>query len=96
MRPIAYLFVLLSLSIGFVPQVNAQQIAQQLTCAQVRADFAAKGVIYKSVNGRVLPIRQGIPIDRARSLFCGRQSSRFTNSTPTLDNPRCVFSAYCR
>ncbi len=72
----------------------AQPVAEQMTCQQARDYFATYGVIYKSVHGQVLPIRRGVPI--GVNIACtGPYSFRFTYSTRTLDNPRCVSPHYC-
>lgn len=73
----------------------AQQASEAMSCAAAVAYFEANGVIYKRVQGSVLPIRRGVPVAQSRGMSCGRGQGRTRYWVPTLDNPRCVVSVYC-
>lgn len=78
------------------PQAAAQAPAETMTCAQAVAYFASNGVIYKTVHGKLLPIRIGSPIATTGTLECrgrGRMQRRY--SVKTVDQPRCAVSLYC-
>jgi hypothetical protein len=75
----------------------AQQLAEQMTCEQLIRSFEVNGVIYKQVNGKVLPVRVGIPIRQSRGLTCGPNNyQRRTSSARTLDKTRCIYAIYCQ
>lgn len=92
MRTPAFAIAMLAASVF---PAAAQPIAEQMTCQQAIDYFAANGVIYKTVRGNVMPIRQGIPIGYALPGCYGPGYKRFTYRIPTLDTPRCVISHYC-
>ena len=75
---------------------GAQAAAETMTCAQAVDYFARNGVIYKTVHGKLLPIRIGSPVATTSTLECrgrGRMQRRYT--VKTVDQPRCAVSLYC-
>ena len=90
MRTITALFVLLTATVA----TYAQTSAEYMTCSQAKSFFATNGMIYVNVHGQVLPISRGIPL--TEPLYCtGPNRDRFTYSTQTQDQRRCVISHYC-
>jgi len=89
-------FLGLALVLGFTATAQAQQMAETMSCEQLIRYYESNRVAYKTVNGKALPIRGGIPINDFSALTCGpRNYTVVRNTARTTDNPRCVFSAYC-
>ena len=89
-RIVAAILVLLAVT----ATTYAQTSAEQMTCAQAKSFFATNGIIYVNVHGQILPINRGIPL--TEPLYCnGPNRDRFTYSTRTQDQRRCVISHYC-
>lgn len=86
----------LVVSLGLGSAAGAQQMTETMSCQQLITYFENNRVAWKNVNGKVLPIRSGVPIKEFSSLTCGpRNYTVVRNYARTTDNPRCVFSAYC-
>ncbi len=81
----------------FVAPSAAQQVAERMTCEQLIRYFKSNRVIYKTVNGKILPVRVGIPIRQSRGLSCGPNNyQRRTASARTTDKTRCIYAVYCQ
>lgn len=73
----------------------AQQVSDDMTCAEAVEHYERNRQIMTIANGQVLPIDQGTPIRQADMLNCDGESSRFETMVKTKDNPQCVIAAYC-
>jgi len=75
---------------------GAATLTQDMTCAALIASFEKTGTAYKLVNGKVLPLRQGMPIRKALGLRCGPNNYQRQNVVAqTLDQRQCVYAVYC-
>lgn len=87
---------LLGLALDPASVVQAAQMAETMSCEQLIRYYEVNKVAYKTVNGKALPIRGGIPIRDFSALTCGpRNYTVVRNYARTTDKNRCVFSAYC-
>jgi hypothetical protein len=90
-------FTLIAALTGFAAPAASQQMAERMTCEQLIRFFEVNGVVYKTVNGKVLPVRVGIPIRQSRGLSCGPNNyQRRTASARTVDKTRCIYAVYCQ
>lgn len=80
----------------FPSSALADQVSQDMTCAEAVAHYEKNRRIMTINEGQEIPIYQGTPIRQAETLNCsGDQDSRFDTMVPTKDNPQCVIAAYC-
>jgi hypothetical protein len=97
MRAFSISFLAAILVMGASAPARSQQLAEKMTCEQLIRFFEDKGVVYKTVNGKTLPVRVGIPIRQARGLSCGPNNyQRRTASATTMDKRRCIYAVYCQ
>lgn len=75
--------------------VSAQELSDNMTCDEAIRYYAEHRVIDTTVNGTVLPIRQGTPIQQSGMLLCGVGENRFETMVKTRDREQCVIAAYC-
>jgi hypothetical protein len=87
----ALLFAILAQAVA----VNAQELSDNMTCDEAIRYYAEHRVIDTTVNGTVLPIRQGTPIQQSGMLLCGVGENRFETMVKTRDREQCVIAAYC-
>jgi hypothetical protein len=91
MRP--FLFTIL---VAAMPATAwAQQVSDEMTCAEAIEHYERYRQINTIANGQVLPIDQGTPIRQADMLNCTGNGNRFDTMVKTRDDPQCVIAAYC-
>ena len=83
------------LLLGSFP-VQAQKLAEQMTCDQLISAFERDGIIYKSVHGKRMAMKAGVPIRQAQGLQCGPRNYTLQKGTArTVDERSCVYSLIC-
>ncbi len=88
------LFLAPLLLILFVPtDINAQAVADQMTCRQAINYYEKNGRISKFTHGKnAIPIYNGVSVSKRRQLRCPSTTGiRFK----TTDNPRCTVAYKC-
>jgi hypothetical protein len=80
---------------GSTNAVLAQDLSDDMTCAEAIDHFERTGEINIMQDGQVLPITQGTPIRKADMLNCTGNGMRFETMVKTRDDPQCVIAAYC-
>ena len=75
---------------------RAATLAQDMTCDALIRSFETTGTAYKLVYGKVLPLRQGVPIRKSLGLSCGPNNYTRQNVVArTVDQRQCVYTVYC-
>lgn len=90
----------------FTPSnADAQQVSNNMTCAQAQAHYERNRQIHtRTRSGKILRIYRGVPRSQRHKLFCPDDGDRiglfddavFPQMVRTKDTSRCVISYYCR
>ncbi|WP_136657086.1 hypothetical protein [Nitratireductor sp. XY-223] len=75
---------------------QAQQLTNNMTCAQAKAMYEAQGRVQtRTRTGTVLPIYGGVPEAKGRFLRCGRTNTARPVSVITSDSNSCTIAYKC-